>query len=788
MLSLLAAGCGKVWVSLSVKSSTPTSGPTTYKLVFTTEPSSSISAGAALPTGGVIEVEDNNGHLVSTGALSTATITLSDSTGNGGIAGVTTVTASGGIATIPNNTLKFEKSGSTSLNASATVTGYGTLSTNSSAINIATPTFSTVSDFSGPDDPNGEVNGTGTAARLWEPRGLVSDGTNVYVMEGTPNCTMREYNISTGAVTTLAGTLYSCGYADGLAGANTLEPAGELATDGTYVYFANGCGIRRVTIASGAVTTIAGNATSCGYSDNTTGTSARFGDIGGIYLNGTTLYVGDNGNCYIRAVDLSASPYAVTTVAGNGTCGDVDNSSPTSAEVESMDSFSGDSTNLYFTDTTNKVVRQMAWAGGAITTDASGFCGQVPAYLTVSGTTMYVSCQSIIDAATIGTWSWSSVAGQSWDGGEVDGATGTSLMGTGIDGYGNFLSAYGTNIYFSDTMNGGLRVLNGTTDTVTTLAGTPNSGTNWVQNTTALNTHFETLQDFVSDGTSLYGFDFGTNLIPVISLATGASGSPVGYSSWGFSSGFNQVLAYMNGEIYYADPCKIWEVNPSADTRTALAGTGTCGEVEGSFATAEFKGIGAIATDQKNIFIFDNHAIKKLDMSTDTVSVLSGTAGTNGCATGSASASLYDNSVTDMTYLNGNLYFTESCNNSVVAVNTTTGASSIVAGNGTEGYVNSTLLSSEFCISGSGCGGLPITNDGKNLYVDDPDNGAVREINLVGNAVTTLFGSPNQRWQVDGALSGASESPPHPGVPFRNIYYGYGKLYIGHARGIRVVQ
>ncbi len=417
ILLIFAAGCGKVWVSLSTQSRPPSTGPLTYQLVFTTEPSSGIAAGAALPTGGVIEVEDNNGNLITSGPLSTATITLSDSSGNGNLSGVTSVTAVGGIATIPNNTLKFEKGGSTTLNATTTVAGYGTLNSNSATINMATPTFSTVSDFSGPDDPNGEVNGTGTAARLWEPHGLVSDGTNVYISESTPNCTLREYNISTGAVTTLAGTLYSCGYADGASGSNTLQPADELATDGTYVYIPNGCAIRRVTISTGAVTTIAGNASSCGsHSDNTTGTSARFGYIGGIYINGTTLYVADNSYCYISTVDLSASPYAVTTVAGNGTCGDVDNSTPSSAEVESMSNFAGDSNNLYFIDSKNKVLRQMAWVGGAITTDSSGFCGQSPNWLTVSGTTIYASCQSVIDAATVGTWTWSPVAGQSWNG------------------------------------------------------------------------------------------------------------------------------------------------------------------------------------------------------------------------------------------------------------------------------------------------------------------------------------------------------------------------------------
>ncbi len=792
-LSLLASGCGKVWVSLSYRQSPTNSGPISYHLVFTTEPSSSISAGATLTTGGVIEVEDNNGNLITTGALSNATITLSDSSGNGGIAGVTSVTAAGGIATIPNNTLTFEKTGTTSLSATTTVSGYGTLSAASSSIAIATSSFSTVSAFSGPDDPNGSINGTGTAARLWNPSALTTDGINVYILENYPNCLMREYNISNGAVTTLAGQLYNCGYTDGANGTSTLggsfsgQGVQQMATDGTYVYFVDGHSIRAATISNGTITTIAGSPTSSGYT-NADGTSARFGAIGGIYINGTTLYIADNGNHYIRALSLT-SPYAVTTVAGNGT-GAIQDSSPGPAEVDNMDYFAGDSTNLYFVDYngTNYDVRQMNWSTDTLTTDATGLnssCGSSVGSIAVTSTTMYLSCQDVIKAATIGTWTWSVVAGAGWSGGDVDGSAGTSRLGGGTShGYnGDFLSPYGTDIYIADTVNGALRVL-GTSNIVTTLAGMPNSGYGSVQNTTAANTRFEDLQDLVSNGTNLYGLDYQTNLFPIISMSNGSSGPPMG-SGWGLQSPYNQVLAYMNGKIYYLDPCKIWEVNPTADTIAGLVGNNSsCVENEGSFSVATFKGLKAIASDQQNLYVFDNDVIKKLDLTTQTVSVLSGQAGTSGCITGSASTSRYDGSTGFMAYMNGNLYFTENCNHgSVVQVNTQTGASSIVAGNGIYGYVNGTLANAEFSRSGGG-----ITSDGQNLYIYDLGNGAIREVNISGNSVTTLFGSTSEMWDIDGSLANARESAnSYTAGPF-SIYYGYGKLYIVNSRGIRVVQ
>ena len=795
-LSLFAAGCGKVWVSLSYHQSPTNSGPISYRLVFTTQPSASIAAGATLPTGGVIEVEDNNGNLITSGALSTATITLSDSSQNGNIAGVTSVTAAGGIASIPNNTLTFEKTGTTSLAATTTVSGYGTLNTASNSISITALSFSTVAAFSGPDDPNGTVNGDGTSARLWNPSALTSDGTNVYILENYPNCVMRQYEIASPyAVTTLTGQLYNCGFTDGTIGTNTLGGAfnnfgvQQMATDGTYVYFVDGYSIRAATISNGTITTIAGSPTVSGYT-NTNGTSARFGSIGGIYINGTTLYIADNGNHYIRALSLS-SPYAVTTVAGNGT-GGIQDSSPGPVEVDNMDYFAGDSTNLYFVDYngTNYDIRQMNWSTDVITTDATGLnssaCGGAGVgSIAVAGTTMYMSCQSVIKAATIGTWTWSLVAGAGWSGGEVDGAAGTSRIGGGTahGNNGDFLYSNGTDIYFADTVNGALRVLD-TTNTVTTLAGTPNSGYGWVQNATSTNTRFIDLQDLVSDGTHLYGFDFQDNLFPIISMSNGSSGSPIG-SGWGLNSPYNQVLAYMGGKIYYLDPCKVWEVDPIADTISTLVGNNsTCVENEGSFSTATFKGLQAIASDQQNLYVFDNDAIKKIDLSTQTVSVLSGVAGTSACVTGSSSASRYDGGTNFMAYMNGNLYFTEYCNRgSVVQVNTQTGASSIIAGNGTFGYQNGTLSSAEF-----GGSGYPITSDGQNLYIYDLSNGAIREVNISGNSVTTLFGSTSEKWDIDGSLANARESTNgYTAGPF-SIYYGYGKLYIVNSRGIRVVQ
>ena len=70
--------------------------------------------------------------------------------------------------------------------------------------------------------------------------------------------------------------------------------------------------IRKIVISTGAVTTLAGTGSS--GSANGTGTSASFNPPEGITTDGTNLYVADSGNHLIRKIVISTG--VVTTVAG----------------------------------------------------------------------------------------------------------------------------------------------------------------------------------------------------------------------------------------------------------------------------------------------------------------------------------------------------------------------------------------------------------------------------------------------------------------------------------------
>jgi len=165
----------------------------------------------------------------------------------------------------------------------------------------------------------GNADGTGAAATFSGPKGLAIDssGTNLYVSTRNGN-NIRRIVIATGVVTTLAGsTAGTAGSADGTGTAATFSNPGGLAIDssGTNLYVAETSNhtIRRIVIATGVVTTLAGTAGTPGSADGT-GAAATFNVPEGLAIDSAgNLYVVDRRNNTIRKVTPAG---VVTTVAG----------------------------------------------------------------------------------------------------------------------------------------------------------------------------------------------------------------------------------------------------------------------------------------------------------------------------------------------------------------------------------------------------------------------------------------------------------------------------------------
>ena len=212
---------------------------------------------------------------------------------------------------------------------------------------------------------SGSVNGTGTSASFYNPQGITTDGTNLYVAERV-NHLIRKIVISTGAVTTVAGT-GSSGSANGTGTSASFNYPRGITTDGTILYVADNSNhlIRKIVISTGAVTTLAGTGSS--GSANGTGTSASFYAPSGITTDGTNLYVVDYGNHLIRQIVISTG--VVTTLAGTGSSGSADNSTGTSASFYYPTGITTDGTNLYVADN-NHLIRKIVISTGVVTTVA----------------------------------------------------------------------------------------------------------------------------------------------------------------------------------------------------------------------------------------------------------------------------------------------------------------------------------------------------------------------------------------------------------------------------------
>jgi len=209
----------------------------------------------------------------------------------------------------------------------------------------------------------GQADGIGSAASFNNPYGITTDGTNLFVTDISNN-EIRKIVIATREVTTLAGST-TTGSSDGTGPAASFYHPYGIATDGTNLFVADYANneIRKVVIATGVVTTLAGS-TTAGFADGT-GSAASFNCPIGITTDGTNLYVTDYANNEIRKVVIASG--AVTTFAGSTTAGCADGTG-TAATFNRPYGITTDGANLYVVDSYNHEIRKILIATGVVTT------------------------------------------------------------------------------------------------------------------------------------------------------------------------------------------------------------------------------------------------------------------------------------------------------------------------------------------------------------------------------------------------------------------------------------
>jgi sugar lactone lactonase YvrE len=218
--------------------------------------------------------------------------------------------------------------------------------------------------------------GSATSAAFDQPRAATAgpDGT-VYIAD-TFNHRVRRVDPA-GAVTTLAGTGQAAYSGDGgPATAATLHWPHELDVDSTglalYVADSANHRIRRVDLASGIITTVAGGATAGPGGDGGPATAAQLQDPKAVYVaQSGDLYIADSGNERIRRVDPSGT---ISTVAGTGVPGYSGDGGPAlAAQFDGPRGLAGDSAgNLYVADDNNHRIRRIEPSGVVTTLAGTG--------------------------------------------------------------------------------------------------------------------------------------------------------------------------------------------------------------------------------------------------------------------------------------------------------------------------------------------------------------------------------------------------------------------------------
>lgn len=326
-------------------------------------------------------------------------------------------------------------------------------------------------------DGNSGDGGQAINAEMVFPESIAVDSAgNIYIPDSS-NGVVRKVAASTGIITTIAGN-GTQGYSgdSGPATSAELNTPMAVAVDASgNVYIADyqNNRIRKVTVSTGVITTVAGTGTSGYTGDGGSPFSAEISYPLGVAFDSTgNLYIADSGNNVVR--EIAASSGNITTVAGNHLFGySGDGNLAASAEMNNPSSIAVDSSgNLYIADSGNNVVRKVTASTGIISTIAGdgsgGYAGDGgpatsaklndPVAISVDASgNLYIADYSnfvirgVSPTGTITTVVGTGTAGYSGDGGPATSAQLSYPHGVALDSAGN--------LYIADCGNHVVRVV-----------------------------------------------------------------------------------------------------------------------------------------------------------------------------------------------------------------------------------------------------------------------------------------------------------------------------------------
>ena len=630
----------------------------------------------------------------------------------------------------------------------------------------------------------GNQDGQGFDAEFYLPQGITIDatGTNIYVSD-TQNNLIRKIEASSGKTTTFVD--------DGILS----NPTG-LALDHTGILIVADSGnnvIRYFSLQNKLQHGIlAGVLGVSGYRDTAPPVDpveANFDNPSGIFLDGTTLYVADEGNHVIRKMALTWDPDIghsnVTTVIGIGTQeGDINGNAtqatfagPRSIIIES------DSKNIFVADTLNDRIRKVVANNTQVdaTVDSSGI---ISAELEVSRLSLveevpYYSRLRTQDG------SWHQPLGQRFiipRSPTVTAVETDNLSQTGV----TFTASVNphdspTNVQFEystdPSMRGplsvetirkddpqpispsGVAVANDGTIFLADRKGhkiqiyhpdgtrsSVGNGTPGFQDGPANLAQFDHPSGLALDESKneeiLYVADEFNHCIRRINLDNKVVSTYAGSGKAGFvdGSGLNGRFLYPagvavdnNGKVYVADSGnhrirKIEALRNEMQIST-VAGDGNAGRVDGPSQNSRFKLPRAlVVTKSGQIYVADsgNHCVRSIV--NGSVSTSAGSSGSAGFLDASSEQALFNNP-TGIAFFEDNLYVTDSNNHRIRKLSLGIGEVSTMAGSGQAALIDSVITELYPATTTAFRKHSSITIDSAGtLYISDSENRALRKI------------------------------------------------------------
>jgi len=571
--------------------------------------------------------------------------------------------------------------------------------------------------------------GPATAASFDDAHHVVVDGGgDLYIIDYF-NYRIRKIDAATGIITTVAGNgTYGFSGDGGPATQARLSSVQGLAVDSSgnlYLADSSTRRIRKVDVATGIITTVAGTGGLGVGGDGGPATSAQFWSPFGVAVDASgNLYIADTGANRVRRVDHASG--IITTVAGNGSSTFSGDGGPaTAAGVSPSDVTVDASGNLYIPDGDASRIRRVDHTSGII--------------ITVAG-----------DGAF----------GFSGDGGPATSASLNFAFDVAVDNSGN--------LYIADTANGRIRQVDHSSGIITTIAGNGLgfSGDGWPATSAPVNGPRAVALDgsgdlFIIDSYRIRRVDHASGIINTVAgngqEGYGGDGGPATDASIDKTNG---LAADLNGNVYIGDRVngRIRRVDHKSGIIATVAGNGTFGFSGdgGPATTASLGGAEGVAVDRSgDLYIADrgNNRVRRVNHKTGIITTVAGNgsagfSGDGGPATSAALNSPGKVAVDDP----GNLYIADSANYRIRRVDHKSGIITTMAGDGTPGFSGDGGPATSAMINDPS--GVAVDGSG-NLYMADALSNRIRRVDSRG-VISTAAGNGIYGFSGDGGPATAA--------------------------------